>query len=71
MGGLNIPLSTMVLNLILSPQYQGLLNYEPIYRAYLKQLFETVIEDGVGYVETRINFLEPVHLYAFEMRRWG
>lgn len=38
--------------------YQGLLGYEPIFRAYLRELFRLLIADGVSYVETRINFLD-------------
>lgn len=43
---------------------QGLLGFEPIYRAYVKQIFYSAIEDRVAWVETRINFLNPTMISA-------
>lgn len=39
---------------------EGLLGYEPTLRAYIKQMCYTCIEDGVPYLETRLNFLPQV-----------
>lgn len=38
---------------------QGLLFFEKVYRPYLRQLFLTAVQDGVSYLELRVNFLAP------------
>ncbi|CCA69259.1 related to adenosine deaminase [Serendipita indica DSM 11827] len=35
---------------------RGLVAYEPVYRKYIRALFESCIEDGVSYAEIRMNF---------------
>jgi adenosine deaminase CECR1 len=36
---------------------EGLLFFEPTYRAYLRQLILTAVDDGISYLELRVNFL--------------
>ncbi|KII89146.1 hypothetical protein PLICRDRAFT_175374 [Plicaturopsis crispa FD-325 SS-3] len=35
----------------------GLIRFQPIWRAYIREFFLSSIEDGISYVEARINFL--------------
>lgn len=43
---------------------QGLIRYIPIFAEYIREFFLTSIEDGVSYVEPRINFLYKCVVYA-------
>ncbi|KAG8786706.1 hypothetical protein FRC16_001648 [Serendipita sp. 398] len=35
---------------------RGILGYEPVYRRFLRHLFESCVEDGISYAEIRMNF---------------
>ena len=37
---------------------QGLTRYAPIWPSYLREFFRSSIEDGISYIETRVNFME-------------
>ncbi|KAF9015519.1 hypothetical protein BDQ17DRAFT_1295372 [Cyathus striatus] len=41
----------------------GLIRFEPIFSEYIRQFFLTSIEDGISYIEARINFLYK-HMYG-------
>jgi adenosine deaminase CECR1 len=36
---------------------QGLIRFAPIWAEYIREFFVTSIDDGISYVEARINFL--------------
>jgi hypothetical protein len=37
--------------------FQGLIRYTPIFAEYIREFFRASIEDGISYIEARINFL--------------
>jgi adenosine deaminase CECR1 len=39
----------------------SLLHYEPTFRAFLRRMFEELVEDGVQYVDIRSTFLDPFY----------
>ncbi|KAF8163526.1 hypothetical protein B0H34DRAFT_327265 [Crassisporium funariophilum] len=41
----------------------GLIRFEPVFAEYIRQFFRSSIEDGISYVEARINFLYK-HMYG-------
>ena len=42
----------------------GLLGYEPIFRAYVKEMLRSHLVDGIGYTEVRLNFFDPFMVRA-------
>ena len=36
---------------------QGLIHYQPIWEEYIREFFRSSVDDGILYVEARINFL--------------
>lgn len=54
---------------------QGLIRYAPIFPEYIREFFRTSIEDGISYIEARINFLykyvsESHTLLVFDYGWW-
>ncbi|KAG9008047.1 hypothetical protein FRB94_013812 [Tulasnella sp. JGI-2019a] len=54
---------------------RGLLGFEPVLEAYYRELLRSSIDDGISYVEVRINFLEKTMVRAngkadFTHREW-
>ncbi|KAG8861949.1 hypothetical protein FRB96_002392 [Tulasnella sp. 330] len=54
---------------------RGLLGFEPVLEAYFRELLLSSINDGISYVEVRINFLQKTMIRAngednFEHREW-
>jgi len=54
---------------------RGLFGYEPVYREYLREVFEGCVKDGISYVELRVNFYSRTMIRAggvddFSHREW-
>lgn len=43
--------------------HQGLFQYRPIFRQYIRRFLMESIEDGISYVEPRINFLDKYEIF--------